>query len=208
MVYRSLLDSFSAFDTTGDKAACPVRSDVAAQNDVGKAGGHLSGHTHQRPLRLISGEVESVVFAGPGQVGRHILQQFPYHVDLAAVVAGVLQRGHKVPQVLDGPSLQLERGGHSRRAAVGLFQITVELLHQLGIGDLLLQFCHTLEDGVCPEPALILPGGSALGPVTFPPVLPLDSVNGEALAHKGNIKFVHDSAPLIPSQVLWTAPPP
>lgn len=209
LVHRGLFDSLSVCNRARDKTACPVRPGVAAQRDVGKADRHLSGHAYQRPLRLISGKVKPVVFAGPGQVGRHVLQQFPYHVDLAAaVVAGVLQRGHEVPQILNGSPLQLERGGHSRRAAAGLFQLTVELLHQLRIGDLFLQPCHALEDGVYPEAALGLPGGSTLRLVAFPSVLALDGVGGEALGHEGDIEPVHSSAPPIPSQAPWTAPPP
>ena len=179
---------------------------VSAQEDTGKADGHPSGHACQRPFRLISSEVKSVIPASPWQVGRHILHNFSDHVDLtAAVIAGVFQRSNEAPQILDGCSLQLRGGGHSRRAAAGLFQIMVKLLHQLRIGRLSLQPCHTLEDSVSPEPALFLPGWSPLRLAALPSVLPLNGICGEALRHEGDIESAHCATPLL-SRIVISSP--
>ena len=87
-------------------------------------------------------------------------------------------------------------------------QAKLPAMPNLGAADTLVEESYALEDSVCPEAALFPPGGSVLRLMAFPSVLALDGVGGEALGHEGDIEPVHSSAPPIPSQAPWTAPPP
>ena len=62
-------------------------SGVSAQKDAGKADRQLGSHTAKRILRLVTGPIKAVAGIGPGQVGGHVVQQFPDYIDLPAAVA-------------------------------------------------------------------------------------------------------------------------
>ena len=91
-------------------------SGIPTQKNAGEADGHSGSHTHQCPVNLNAGVAEIIVRRGPRQMGGHILQQEPDHINLPPPVAArTLQRGDKavytaagaeiVPGLQSGPIL-------------------------------------------------------------------------------------------------------